>query len=141
MCVTLLLLRDVALPDWLDTALLLIGMTMAPLAMFIVGLQLSAKVARELRAPLSFALGMKLLASPLVALVLCLIADPLIDGDALAAQVTVFEAAMPTMVTAAIMAMAAGLAPRLCMATVGLGLCLSLITLPLWYAITHWLLV
>ena len=139
LCVTLLFLRGVVYPDWLDTTLSLLGQAMAPLAMFIIGLQLSGRVARELRGPLAFALAMKLLVAPMLALLLCLVAAPLFGAGTVAVRVTVFEAAMPTMVTAAIMGMAAGLAPRLCAAAVGLGLGLSLITLPLWFLLLRWL--
>jgi predicted permease len=142
MCVALLFLRDVTMPAIVDQGLALLGQTMAPLAMFIIGLQLSPRVPRELRAPLSFALTMKLLLSPLLAVALCMVAGTAVaDANLLALQVTIFEAAMPTMVTAAILAMSAGLAPRLCTATIGFGLCCSLVTLPLWYLlITHVLL-
>jgi malate permease and related proteins len=142
LCIALLLLRGVTLPTLIDNGLMLLGKTMAPLAMFIIGLQLSARVPRELRAPLSFALGMKLLLSPLLALVICIASSALFTTkDSLALQVTVFEAAMPTMVTAAILAMAAGLAPRLCSAAIGFGLCCSLLSLPLWFLLTNWLMV
>jgi len=137
LCIALTLLHHVTLPAAIDDLLSLLGKTMAPLAMFIIGLQLSPHVPRELRAPLSFALVMKLLASPMLALMICLTAGGFSSAAALTAQVTVFEAAMPTMVTAAILAMGGGLAPRLCTATVGFGLCCSLITLPLWFAVSR----
>lgn len=141
LCIALSLLRGVTLPAAIDTGLMLLGKTMAPLAMLIIGLQLAVHVPRELRAPLSFALGMKLLVSPLLAIALCVAAGAISgNSDTLAMQVTVFEAAMPTMVTAAILAIAAGLAPRLCTATVGFGLCCSLLSLPLWFLLTRWLL-
>jgi predicted permease len=141
LCIALLLLRGITLPNVIDQGLMLLGKTMAPLAMFIIGLQLSPQVPRELRAPLSFALAMKLLISPLLAILLCVAARTLVMRDGvLALQVTVFEAAMPTMVTAAILAMAAGLAPRLCSAAIGFGLCCSLLSLPLWYLLTTFLL-
>ena len=76
----------------------------------------------------------------LAPLLVCLLAVVLLDAEPLAAQLTVFQAAMPPMVTAAIMAMAAGFAPRLCTATIGIGLGLSLLTLPLWFAVVRWLL-
>lgn len=140
LCIALTLLRDTTLPAAFDEILRLLGLTMAPLAMFIIGLQLSPHVPRELRAPLSFALAMKLLVSPLLTLLICLVVGGVTHDAALTAQVTVFESAMPTMVTAAILAMGGGLAPRLCTATVGFGLCCSLLTLPLWFALTRALL-
>ena len=47
-------------------------------------------------------------------------------------QANVLEAAMPTMITAAALAIAAGLAPRLTAALVGYSILLSLVTLPAW---------
>ena len=47
-------------------------------------------------------------------------------------QVNVLESAMPTMISAAALAMAHGLAPRLSAALVGYGIVLSLLTLPAW---------
>jgi malate permease and related proteins len=44
----------------------------------------------------------------------------------------VVETAMPTMITAGAVIMAAGLAPELAAAFVGWGLVLSLLTVPLW---------
>jgi len=50
----------------------------------------------------------------------------------LALQANVLESAMPTMITAAALAIAHGLAPRLAAALVGYGIVLSLLTLPAW---------
>lgn len=136
MCLALAFLRGVALPPAVDSTLGLLGKSMAPLAMFIVGLQLSMRLEHAVRRPLALSLLLKLAALPLFVLVLA----EMSGASGLSAQVSVFEAAMPSMVTAAIMAMAAGLAPRLCSAAIGLGLCVSLLTLPLWYCLGQWLL-
>lgn len=53
-----------------------------------------------------------------------------LDGAAL--QVNVLESAMPSMITAAALAMMQGLAPRLAAALVAYGIVLSLATLPGW---------
>lgn len=136
LCVALVFLRGATLPPAAVLALVLLGKTMAPLAMFIVGLQLSLRLDHAVRWPLALSLVMKLVGLPLFVLVLA----ELSGASGLSAHVSVFEAAMPSMVTAAIMAMAAGLAPRLCSAAIGLGLCVSLLTLPLWYWLGQWLL-
>ena len=47
-------------------------------------------------------------------------------------QVSVLESAMPTMITAAALAISHQLAPRLAAALVGYGILLSLATLPMW---------
>lgn len=130
-----LLLNGVHYPPWIAASLGGLSHLLAPLAMFIVGLQLQWHVPAPLRQPLLLVLAARLLISPLLALLLCGL-----SGHAdLAVRVTIFEAGMPTMVTAAIMAMSANLAPRLCTAAVGFGLGASLLTLPAWYWIGQWL--
>ncbi len=130
-----LALNGVTYPSWLQQLLTLLSLLLAPLAMFIVGLQLAWHVPYQLRKPLLVVLALRLLVSPLLVLLLC----RAVGHTDLAARVTVFEAGMPTMVTAALMATSANLAPRLCSAAVGFGLCASLLTLSLWFAATQWL--
>ncbi len=132
-----LALNGVNYPAPVEQILSWLSLLLAPLAMFIVGLQLSAHVPAQLRRPLYIVLALRLLVSPALALAFF----ALTGHRDLAARVTVFEAAMPTMVTAAIMAIGTNLAPRLCTAAVGFGLIFSLITLPLWFALANWLLV
>lgn len=132
-----LALNGVTYPVLIEQILSWLGLLLAPLAMFIVGLQLSWHVPRQLRQPLYIVLAARLLVSPALALLFFV----LTDHRELAARVTVFEAAMPTMVTAAIMAIGTNLSPRLCTAAVGFGLIISLLTLPFWYALANWLLV
>lgn len=136
LCLALLFLRSTTLPPVAVTVLTLLGKSMAPLAMFIVGLQLSLRLSDSIRQPLALSLALKLVGLPLFVLLLA----GLSGASGLSARVSVFEGAMPTMVTAAIMAMAAGMAPRLCSAAIGLGLCVSLLTLPVWYCLGQWLL-
>lgn len=130
-----LLLNGVHYPAWVSMPLGWLSHLLAPLAMFIVGLQLKWHVPNDLRQPLLVVLAARLVISPLLALSFCLLSG----HTDLAVRVTIFEAGMPTMVTAAIMAMTANLAPRLCTAAVGFGLGTSLLTLPLWYGLGHWL--
>lgn len=130
-----LVLNGIVYPSWIVSLLTPLSYLLAPLAMFIVGLQLAWHVPHNLRQPLMLVLAARLLISPLLALVLCLLSG----HDDLAVRVTIFEAGMPTMVTAAIMAMTANLAPRLCTAAVGFGLATSLLTLPVWYWVGQWL--
>jgi predicted permease len=124
-----LMLNGVNYPPLVSQSLGVLSHLLAPLAMFIVGLQLRWHVPNALRQPLLLVLSARLLISPLLALLLCLLSG----HDDLAVRVTIFEAGMPPMVTAVIMAMTANLAPRLCTAAIGFGLGASLITLPLWY--------
>jgi len=130
-----LALNGVSYPGWLSQILSMLSMLLAPLAMFIVGLQISWRIPADLQKPLSVVLAIRLLIAPLLALLLCLIGG----HTDLAARVSIFEAAMPTMVTAALMAMAANFAPRFCTAAVGFTLLGSVLTLPLWFVLTQWL--
>jgi malate permease and related proteins len=130
-----LALNGTTYPDVVEHVLSGLGLLLAPLAMFIVGLQLSWHVPKQLRQPLFIVLAMRLLVSPGLVLLFFL----LTGHHELAARVTVFESGMPTMVTAAIMAIDTNLSPRLCTAAVGFGLIFSLLTLPLWFSLTHWL--
>lgn len=132
-----LALNGVSYPGAVAQVLTWLGLLLAPLAMFVVGLQLAWHVPAQLRQPLLVVLAARLLLSPALALLFF----ALTGHRELAARITVFEAAMPTMVTAAITAMSANLAPRLCTAAVGFGLLASLLTLPLWFAAVNWLLI
>lgn len=132
-----LALNGATYPALVQTILSSLALLLAPLAMFAVGLQLSWHVPRELRRPLLIVLAARLLVAPALVLLFCTVAG----SRELAARVTVFEAGMPTMVTSAIMAISANLAPRLCTAAVGFGLAFSLLTLPFWFVLARWLFV
>lgn len=119
--------------DWIVTGLTLIGDLLIPSTMFLVGMHLSLKIDKKLLRPLQYALGLKLLLLPLIALLSLELLVSIDVKNSLIYNVTLFEAAMPPMVTASVMAIHARLAPQLAAACVGIGLFLSCITLPLWY--------
>jgi hypothetical protein len=119
--------RGMPYPAPLTALLEAISATLLPLIMIAVGLQLRLRLDGADRLPLAFGLAVKMAVAPAVVLVFCRAAGA--DGDA--ARASILEAAMPPMVTAGVLASAAGLAPRLASALVGLGLLLSLLTLPL----------
>ena len=120
-------------PPLLQTTLDNLAATLVPLIMFAVGFQLKFSLAGERLSPLLSGLGIKLLLMPL----LVLAGAMLLGLSGKAVQVSVFEAAMPPMISAGAIAMMAGLAPRLVAALVGFGLLLSFITLPLWAWLLH----
>ncbi|HEX5659719.1 MAG TPA: AEC family transporter [Polyangiales bacterium] len=117
-------------PDWLDPVLAQIAAAMIPVALFAVGLKLRFTPPRPYGA---FAVGMlfKLVVSPGLAWGLMLLFDP----PHAVFQVAIVEAAMPAMVTAGALAMAAGLAPELAAAFVGWGVVLALLSVPAWAAL------
>lgn len=120
-----------AISDFIDA----LAITLVPVIMVAVGFQLKLRVPKEDHAPLFWALGLKLIAMPAVAL-LILYGFGL---DQLVVQVTIMEAAMPAMISAGALAIMAGLAPTLTAAVVGYGVLLCFITLPLWYALLQFL--
>jgi predicted permease len=72
-------------------------------------------------------LAVKLAIAPLVALIGC----RLLGLDSVAADVAIFEAGMPPMVTAGALAIAAGMLPELAAALVSLGMALAFLSLPI----------
>jgi len=122
-----LALLPVAHPVWLDDALAKIGAALVPVAMFAVGLRTRITPPENAKA-LAVGLVLKLFVMPGVALVIATGAGA--SPDVL--QVAVLETAMPPMITAGALAVAAGLAPDLAAAWVGWGIVLGLFTVPAW---------
>jgi predicted permease len=115
-------------PEWLAHGLQSLAQAMLPLVMLAVGFSLRFQLpGNEIRA-LSLGLFLKLLLLP--ALVWGL--SPAIGMEGEMLRVNVLESAMPPMITAAALAIAHNLAPRLAAALIGYGILLSLFTLPFW---------
>lgn len=115
-------------PDWVDVVLGRLGDMLTPLALFSVGFQLRLSGLKGRGGPLALGLGYKLVLAPL-AIALMMLAVPGVSR--LTFEVTVLEAAMAPMVTAAILAADHGLDPELSALMVGLGIPLSFATVPL----------
>jgi len=79
---------------------------------------------------LALGLGFKLILAPLAIFLLYV---PLLGASGQAIQVTLFEAAMPPMITAAIVATEHDLDPPLANLMVAVGLILSFFTLTAWW--------
>lgn len=125
------LLRPVVFPGPALTVLGWAAALLVPLALISVGAQLRfdpALVRRE-RAALSWGLAYKLVAAPLAFLVLY---AGLLGHRGEAVRITVLEAAMGPMITAAIVADEHRLDPELSSLMVGVGVPLCLLTVPLW---------
>lgn len=114
-------------PATLERLLLQIGQTLTPLALFSVGLQFRLHLDRDQIGALSAGLGWKLLLGPLVVLGIGVAAG--IGG--LTLTVSVLQAAMGPMISAAILADQYDLEPRLANNVLGAGILLSLVTIPL----------
>lgn len=130
------LLSEISYPASFTMLLQVVGMTLVPAVMVAVGLQLQFSIPRADAAPFFASLLLKLLVLPLVALLVFWV-SPL---SGLSVKVSLLEAAMPPMITAGAIAMAAGLKPRLVSAIIGYGVICSAITIPIWYAVIEWLL-
>ncbi len=127
------LTRGVEFPAVANFVLERLASTLTPLALVSVGLQLEPSPGRirAILQPLSLGLAFKLLLAPAVFFVMgrALISDPLIF------KVTVLESAMAPMITAGIIATQFDLESDLAAQLVGVGIVLSLLTVPFWGAV------
>jgi predicted permease len=122
-------------PHWIASALVRLADAMLPLALLAVGLSVRLRLSREEIRPLLLGLLLKLGVMPVVALGL----GRLFGLPVPTLEVVVLESAMPTMITAASLAIVAGLAPRLAAAMVGYGLLVAMVTVPAWTLLLGWL--
>lgn len=117
---------------WFGALLKRLGDTLAPLALLSVGMQLRLGHVAEHKRTLALGLGFKLLLAPLA---IYLLYVQLLGAQGQAIQVTLFEAAMPPMITAAIVASEHDLDPPLANLLVAVGLLVSFITLGGWWRV------
>jgi malate permease and related proteins len=124
------LLSPVAYPAWLSELLGRMGDTLAPLALLAVGFQLRlGHIAGNLR-NLALGLGFKLILAPLALFILYV---PLLGAHGQPIQVMLFQAAMPPMITSAVVASDHDLDPELATLMVAMGILLSFVTLGGWW--------
>ncbi len=120
-----------------DPLLNSLALTLVPLALFSVGLQLKLKAWKEDARLISLSLSYKLILAPLIILSVSL----LFGLTDLIAKVSIFEAAMPPMVTGTIIATEYNLNPKLANIILGIGIPFSLATTFLWYLVLELLIV
>jgi predicted permease len=122
--------RGVQFPDLANFVLERLAGTLTPLALVSVGLQLelSPQRIRKIIQPLSMGLTFKLLLVPLFFFTL----GKLVVSDPLIFKVTVLESAMAPMITAGIIATQFDLESDLAAQLVGVGIVLSLVSVPFW---------
>jgi predicted permease len=123
-----LLLFKVDLPIYYFSVLNPIAQTLVPLVMFAVGFQLSLKISSHDIKPFTIGLLIKMIIAPLIAASAFLV----LGLKETIYDVTVFEAAMPPMISAGALAISAKLSPKLTAAMLAYGIVLSFITLPIW---------
>ncbi len=110
--------------------------TVGPLALFSIGMQLKLDGWKEYMSEIMVALFYKLLLAPLIVLLVLIALN--ITGNI--ARITVFEMAMPTLLSAGIVSEEYGLDAKLSSLITGIGIILALVTSALWYYVVMWLL-
>ena len=124
-----LILRNWTYPQVVVNTLQDLGGVLTALVMTAIGFQMKLRLQRTTLKPLGAGLAIKLIIAPLSALLGC----RLFGLDSLAADISIFEAGMPPMVTACALAAAAGMGVELAIAMAGLGIVLAFVTLPFLY--------
>ncbi|CCQ12090.1 Possible malate permease [Pseudoalteromonas luteoviolacea B = ATCC 29581] len=124
-----LLFKQYEYPALLTTILSSVSATLIPVIMIAVGFQFDVKLSAQEFKPLLFAIPVKLLLMPLIALGVITCFDVSVELK----NAVVFEAAMPVMISAGAIAIGANLAPKMTSALVAISLLISFLTLPVWY--------
>lgn len=124
-------------PPWIDAMLLRLGQAIPMLAMLGVGSQMKFDDLVGNRRALALGLTFKLVFVPTVIAVLYLCVLP--ASLRAMVDITIFEAAMGPMIGGGIIATQYGLNAPLISLMLGIGIPLSLITVPGWWCILQWL--
>jgi len=115
----------------LETILYILANTIVPFAVIAVGMQLQLILPKNDIKPLSIALFIKIIISPIIAIVVC----KLFNWEGEIANISIMESGMAPMITAGAMASLAGISPRLISAILGYGILFSFITTYILYRI------
>lgn len=116
-------------PPLAEDVLHRIGVALSPMALFAVGLQFKPSDLAVHLKPMTAGLAWKLGLAPLLVL---LTGRVLGVGSGIPYEVAVLQTATAPMISAGILAQQSGLAPALANTVVGVGILLSLATVPLW---------
>jgi Predicted permeases len=118
----------------LNTVFEKLSVTLVPLALIAVGFQLHVSrnvIARQWK-PLVAGLGVKMLAAPLLFFVLYVV---ILGSHSSSTHIAILESAMAPMITASVVAIEFGLNAEIANLMVGVGIPLSLLTIPLLHQI------
>ena len=124
-------LGSVNFPPWLESMLTMTAKSLVPVVLVAIGFAMRLRMPTSELLPFVVGISTRLLVVPVVFIFACRLLD--LTGPAI--QVSLFETAMPSMVTAGALASIAGLRPRLTSALVGYGILASFVTLPLIYSL------
>ena len=119
---------------WMVLILKPLAASLAPLALLSVGLQIKIHFKAELKRPLLAGLGYQLIVAPALVFVFFAL---IMHSESLMVRVCTLEAGMAPMISAAIVAREYDLNPDLANLMVGLGVPLSLVTVPLWHLLMN----
>ncbi len=123
---------ELSYPDYIKILFHFLGALLSPLALISIGLQIKLGHWEQYKKELSVGLMFKLLLGPLL---MTGILWGLWGATGEVLQVTLFESAMPPMVSAGILALEHHVEPDLAALMIGVGIPISFITLPIaWYA-------
>ncbi len=106
-----------------------LGDTLAPLALFSVGFQFTLTGIHAIKKKLILGLVLKMVLAPLVIFSFYIL---LLKNISMAAKISVFEAAMPPMITGGIVAIENDLNPSLASMMIAIGVLFAAISLPIW---------
>lgn len=129
-----LAIRNWTYPQFIVNTLEELGGVLTALVMTAIGFQIKLRLQRTTLKPLGAGLAIKLIIAPLIALLGC----RFFALDSLAADISIFEAGMPPMVTACALAAAAGMGVELAIAMAGFGIVFAFVTLPLLYTLIQY---
>ncbi|MBK8398507.1 MAG: AEC family transporter [Leptospiraceae bacterium] len=125
-----ILLSNISFPSQAKSVLQRLGDTLAPLALFSVGFQFKLTGISRIKKELFLGLGVKMIFAPLFILFLYMV---LLNNTSMYSKISIFEAAMPPMITGGIVAIENDLNPELASAMIAIGVLVSGLTLPIWY--------
>jgi predicted permease len=121
------LLKNFYIPDFVLASLKTLGMTVIPVALFAVGINLRFSKVKERLRDISSVIFIKMIFVPLFLLFLLFVTGVNIDTQW---KSTIIEISMPPMVLASIFVIGAGLDRELAVSSVGVGIIISFITVP-----------
>jgi len=124
--------NDLARPNWLDQIFEAFALTLTPVALAAVGFAIRFERIGDRIAPLGAGLAYRLALAPLAILAIYAALGQMANTNA---QVAIFEMAMPPSLGASIIAMNHDLEPELVALLIGIGIPLSMATVPLWWLV------
>lgn len=125
-----ILLSNISFSEQATNVLQRLGDTLAPLALFSVGFQFQIKGISKIKKELLLGLAVKMVLAPIFIFTVYIF---LLKNTSMYSKISIFETAMPPMITGGIVAIENDLAPDLASAMIAFGVLVSVISLPTWY--------